>query len=123
MITEQELTNAIVTIEQSLRDTESARAKEKSDAAKLKDLSMQLADSKIKLQVLHWAQGIIALVSEQELNEAISKLESQISQLQSQQSIDLFESRDEKDFAAKIVAAKSKLLALQFVAGVEKKIL
>jgi FKBP-type peptidyl-prolyl cis-trans isomerase (trigger factor) len=123
MITEQELTNAIVTIEHGLRDAESARAKEKSDAAKLKDLSLQLAESRIKLQVLHWAQGITGMVSEQELNDAISKLESQISQFQSPQSIDLFEPKDEKDLAARILAAKSKLLTLQFVAGAEKKIL
>jgi len=124
MITEQELASAIVSVEQSIRDTEEARTKQKHDSAGLTELSLRLLIDKTKLQVLHYAQGVTGLISHEHLREATAAVEKYIGQLQAPLETDLFSpSENGKELERQKLIARTKLLALQFVAGEEKKIL
>ena len=124
MISEHELTAAIVAVEQSIHDSEEAKIRDKHDSAKLKEISVQLIIDKTKLQMLHYAQGIIGMITEEQLNEALAVLHKYIDHLHDPQETDLFEAPgDQKELERQKLIARTKMLALNFIAGEEKKIL
>ena len=124
MITEQELAAAIVTVEQCIRDGEEDKQKNKQDSARLKELSLQLLIDKTKLQVLHYAQGVVQMVSEEELQNLKRELEKRIGQIQGPVETNLFNAAVEgtKDQDREKCVLRTKLFALKFVTSDEKKI-
>jgi hypothetical protein len=124
MITEQELSAAIVTVEQSIRDAEEAKQKFKQDGARLKELSLQLLIDRTKLQTLHFAQGIIEMISAHEVSAAVKTLHQELDKLQKPIETELFAPNDAtKDQERQKLIFRTRLFAMKFVAGEEKKII
>jgi hypothetical protein len=124
MINENELSAAIVTVEQSIRDADEGKHKHKQDGAKLTELSHQLISDRAKLQTLHCVQGITAMISDLEIKNAITNVQKAINSLSGPVETDLFSGQDSiKDSEKKKMILKAKLFALRFAAGEEKKII
>ncbi len=123
MITEQQLSSAIVTLEQNIKDCREAKDKNKHDTEQIKKWSVQMLESKIKLQVLHYTEGLAAIISTEELQKDIIRLSGHLNKMKSPREMDLFIPEDEKKLIRKRHALELKLYALNFVAGTEKKII
>jgi chromosome condensin MukBEF ATPase and DNA-binding subunit MukB len=123
MITPQELQSAIVTVEQYLKDCEKEKGKHKHDTEQIKKWSAQLSDSKIKLQVLHYAIGLANIITEERLHADIAHLSEYLKNLQRPREVDLFISEDEKKLIQEQRIMALKLFTLKFIAGMEKKII
>ena len=124
MISENELAAAVVTVEQCIRDGEEDKHKYKQDSARLKELSLQLLIDKTKLQVLHYAQGILQMLSEQEIQAQRHALDKKLAGMQEAVETNLFSpSSDEtKEQERAKCVFRTKMFALSFVLGEEKKV-
>jgi hypothetical protein len=123
MINEHELAAAIVTVEQSIRDSDAAKKKFKQDGARLAEFSTKLLIDRTKLQVLHFAQGIQSIISPEELHSAINDLQKALHKLSAPVETNLFSvSEPAKEQERIKLIYQTKLFALQFVSGDEKKI-
>lgn len=123
MITEQELHAAIVTIEQHIKDCKEDREKYKHDTVQLKKYSTQMFESKVKLQVLHYATGLTQMISEERLKKDIEELSVYFNELKSPREVDMFVQEDEKAIVLGQQVMALKLMTLNFIAGIEKKII
>ena len=123
MITEQELKKSVIACEQYIRDLEHQKQRDKRDTASLHDLTSAIQETRIKLQVLHYTEGLTGMISEEELKHGIQKLTKRIEELEIPQEIDLFNGDKGKKIQTELSVLKTRLFTLQFVAGREKTLL
>jgi hypothetical protein len=123
MISDQELISAIVTVEQNIKDLDVQREKSKNDSGQVKVWAQNMSALKIKLQILHYCQGLTGMISAEELSQALEKTKTFYADLSAPREQDLFAPSEDKTLPQKIFAMQTKIFALQFVAGVEKRII
>jgi hypothetical protein len=122
MISEEELKNAVASIEQRLKELDRLRERDKHDSISLKKWADQSAVERIKLQVLHYTEGITGMISEKHLAEAVRAVEAQIRDFERPREVDLFGADEGKDLGRKLMSARTKLEVLDYIAGNEKKL-
>lgn len=122
MIDEKELRAAVAAMEQHVRDCEGRKGSSRHDPAALKHLSGEIAEAKVKLQVLHYAQGVTGTISEKTLASDLAALAARIEELNGPREVDLFGSFDDRALDSERREADRKWQALEFVAGRRKSI-
>jgi len=123
MITEQELKAAIFAVERDIAEAAEHRVREKHDAGRRKELADRIATDKVRLQTLHYAEGIAAMISEKELKQAMASCQAAFAVLTSPHEQDLFRSTDDRGLDRKVLVLKTKFAVLEFIAGLSPKLL
>jgi hypothetical protein len=88
----------------------------------LKKWAEQATIERIKLQVLHWADGITAMATEKQVKESLMELKNAIHELEGPREVDLFGADDSKEMSRKLLTARIKTDVLNYILGVEKKL-
>ena len=122
MLKENELKNTVVSVEQRLKELDQLRERDKHDPINLKKWADQIALEKIKLQVLHYSEGINERISEKCLRQVMLELKNNIHELERPREGDLFGVDESKELGRQLLTARVKLEMLNYILGVTKKI-
>lgn len=90
MLTEQELKSAVFAVEQHIKDIEHGRERDKHNASALHETSQKVLELKIKHQVLHYAEGIVSMITKEELSHRIQELTTLVAKLSTPRDPNLF---------------------------------